>query len=91
MASPPHIIAVVSGKGGVSKTVFSANLAAIAATASPTVLVDLDFPNQGLSGLFVEKHQGWMPISARSHRINQSGCRAANLQAERQLILYSGV
>src|SRR5262249_12325121 len=45
-------IAIVSGKGGVGKTILSANFAWLCSKAGKTVLIDLDFQNQGASGLF---------------------------------------
>ena len=44
-------ISLASGKGGVGKTVFSANLARLASTKLRCVLIDFDFQNQGCSGL----------------------------------------
>jgi MinD-like ATPase involved in chromosome partitioning or flagellar assembly len=44
-------IAFVSGKGGVGKTLLAANFAFCSSTNQRTVLIDLDFQNQGSSGL----------------------------------------
>jgi MinD-like ATPase involved in chromosome partitioning or flagellar assembly len=44
-------IAFVSGKGGVGKTLLAANFAFCASTNQRTILIDLDFQNQGSSGL----------------------------------------
>ena len=46
-----HRIAVVSGKGGVGKTIISANFARLVSYNQRMLLLDFDFPNQGLSGL----------------------------------------
>jgi MinD-like ATPase involved in chromosome partitioning or flagellar assembly len=50
----PSLVAVVSGKGGVGKTIISANFARLAANDQRSLLLDFDFPNQGLSGLLSE-------------------------------------
>jgi cellulose biosynthesis protein BcsQ len=50
--SEPQIIAVVSGKGGVGKTMLSVAIANELARAKKTLLLDLDFFNRGLTGLF---------------------------------------
>src|SRR5947209_6557192 len=47
-------LAFVSGKGGVGKTVLAANFALCSSTVQKTVLVDLDFQNQGASGLLAD-------------------------------------
>ncbi len=52
MPSKPLTIALVSGKGGVGKTVLASDLAWVWSRVARTVLVDLDFQNQGLKGLF---------------------------------------
>jgi len=44
-------ISFVSGKGGVGKTSLAANFAWVCAKLAKTILVDLDFQNQGASGL----------------------------------------
>jgi MinD-like ATPase involved in chromosome partitioning or flagellar assembly len=48
----PLIIAMTSGKGGVGKTMLSVACAYELSYSSKTLLVDLDFFNRGLSGLF---------------------------------------
>ncbi|WP_158925192.1 ParA family protein [Acidisphaera sp. S103] len=48
----PLIIAVVSGKGGVGKTMLSVAIANELAQGRKTLLLDLDFFNRGLTGLF---------------------------------------
>jgi len=45
-------IAFVSGKGGVGKTTLAANLAWVCSQVAKTALIDLDFQNQGCTGLF---------------------------------------
>ena len=45
------IVAVVSGKGGVGKTVVSTAISYEFSKTRPTLLIDLDFFNRGLSGL----------------------------------------
>ena len=47
----PIILAVVSGKGGVGKTMLSVALAQELSLGPPTLLIDLDFFNRGLTGL----------------------------------------
>lgn len=47
----PIILAVVSGKGGVGKTMLSVSLAQELSLGAPTLLIDLDFFNRGLTGL----------------------------------------
>jgi MinD-like ATPase involved in chromosome partitioning or flagellar assembly len=54
MSRETKVLATVSGKGGVGKTIISANLARIISYNKKVLLVDLDFPNQGLTGLFAE-------------------------------------
>jgi MinD-like ATPase involved in chromosome partitioning or flagellar assembly/uncharacterized membrane protein len=44
-------VSFVSGKGGVGKTSIAANFALIASGLGKTVLIDLDFQNQGATGL----------------------------------------
>jgi MinD-like ATPase involved in chromosome partitioning or flagellar assembly len=51
--SLPMIVSFVSGKGGVGKTSLAANFAWICGRAGKTVLIDLDFQNQGCTGLFL--------------------------------------
>ncbi len=45
-------VAFVSGKGGVGKTMLAANFAWVCSKAAKTLLVDVDFQNQGATGLF---------------------------------------
>lgn len=52
MSNYPISIAFVSGKGGVGKTALAANLAWVCGHVAKTILVDLDFQNQGCTGLF---------------------------------------
>ncbi len=52
MSSKPISIAFVSGKGGVGKTVLAASFAWVCAQVAKTILIDLDFQNQGCTGLF---------------------------------------
>jgi MinD-like ATPase involved in chromosome partitioning or flagellar assembly len=47
-----QIISIVSGKGGVGKTMLAVAIANELAQKSRTILFDLDFFNRGLSGLF---------------------------------------
>jgi MinD-like ATPase involved in chromosome partitioning or flagellar assembly len=47
-------LSFVSGKGGVGKTLLAANFSLYASTTHKTVLIDLDFQNQGASGLLAE-------------------------------------
>jgi cellulose biosynthesis protein BcsQ len=54
MDKVPLIIAVTSGKGGVGKTMLTVACAVELSYRSKTLLVDLDFFNRGLSGLFRE-------------------------------------
>lgn len=46
-----ELISVVSGKGGVGKTMVALAIASELAERAPTVIVDLDFFNRGLTGL----------------------------------------
>jgi cellulose biosynthesis protein BcsQ len=48
----PQIISIVSGKGGVGKTMLSVAIANELARSKKTLLLDLDFFNRGLTGLF---------------------------------------
>jgi cellulose biosynthesis protein BcsQ len=48
----PLSISFVSGKGGVGKTTLAANFAWVCSQVAKTLLVDLDFQNQGCTGLF---------------------------------------
>lgn len=47
------ILAIVSGKGGTGKTTVSVALSHELSKSGPVLLVDLDFFNRGLTGLFV--------------------------------------
>jgi cellulose biosynthesis protein BcsQ len=52
MNSPvPMIVAFVSGKGGVGKTMLAVAFAKEVSRARPTLIVDLDFFNRGITGL----------------------------------------
>jgi cellulose biosynthesis protein BcsQ len=51
MKTSVKTISFASGKGGVGKTLFAANLARLASTQLRCVLLDFDFQNQGSSGL----------------------------------------
>jgi cellulose biosynthesis protein BcsQ len=50
--SSPQIISIVSGKGGVGKTMISVAIANELSRSKRTLLLDLDFFNRGLTGLF---------------------------------------
>ena len=50
----PTIISVVSGKGGVGKTMLSVAVARELSLHGPTLVLDLDFFNRGLSGLMTQ-------------------------------------
>ncbi|HEV7404639.1 MAG TPA: hypothetical protein VGO11_16985 [Chthoniobacteraceae bacterium] len=52
MNPEPLIIAIASGKGGVGKTMLSVACAYELSLGGPTLLLDLDFFNRGLAGLF---------------------------------------
>lgn len=52
MQVKPLSVAFVSGKGGVGKTMLAANFAWVCAKVAKTALIDLDFQNQGCTGLF---------------------------------------
>jgi cellulose biosynthesis protein BcsQ len=75
-------IAFVSGKGGAGKTVLAANFAFCSSTNCRTLLVDLDFQNQGSTGLlaqylkpgclnafdiFTERTESGKPVEVRSN------------------------
>lgn len=47
----PYVISFVSGKGGVGKTMLAANVAWQCSKLAKTLLIDLDFHNQGCTGL----------------------------------------
>src|SRR5215475_8929562 len=49
---PPVILALASGKGGVGKTMLTVACAYEFSLGGPTLVIDLDFFNRGLSGLF---------------------------------------
>jgi len=48
----PKIIAVVSGKGGVGKTMLAVAIANEVSASNKTLMIDFDFFNRGLTGLF---------------------------------------
>lgn len=48
------VVSFVSGKGGVGKTMLAAAFAKEMSLGNPTLIVDLDFFNRGLTGLFRE-------------------------------------
>jgi len=50
----PFILAFTSGKGGVGKTMLAVACAKEMAAETPTLIIDLDFFNRGLTGLFRE-------------------------------------
>src|SRR4030081_769144 len=54
----PQIISVVSGKGGVGKTMLSVAIANELSRSKRTLLIDLDFFNRGLTGLFASLKHG---------------------------------
>jgi MinD-like ATPase involved in chromosome partitioning or flagellar assembly len=54
----PLTVSFVSGKGGVGKTSLAANFAWVCSRISKTVLIDLDFQNQGCTGLFLRSVSG---------------------------------
>lgn len=49
----PAILSFVSGKGGVGKTLLSSNFAWVCSHFARTLIIDLDFQNQGCTGLFL--------------------------------------
>jgi MinD-like ATPase involved in chromosome partitioning or flagellar assembly len=51
------VLAVASGKGGVGKTMISVACAYELSLSVPTLLIDLDFFNRGLSGLLRERRE----------------------------------
>ena len=53
----PVVVAFVSGKGGVGKTMLSVAFAKELSRANKTLLVDLDFFNRGLTGLLLSGRQ----------------------------------
>jgi cellulose biosynthesis protein BcsQ len=54
----PQIISIVSGKGGVGKTMLSVAIANELSRSKRTLLIDLDFFNRGLTGLFASLKHG---------------------------------
>ncbi|TKJ34301.1 MAG: hypothetical protein CEE38_18535 [Planctomycetes bacterium B3_Pla] len=52
----PYIVSFVSGKGGVGKTMLAVAFAKELSLGSPTLLIDLDFFNRGLSALLGSKN-----------------------------------
>ena len=52
MSDYPISISFVSGKGGVGKTALATNFAFVCSKLAKTIIVDLDFQNQGCTGLF---------------------------------------
>lgn len=48
----PLTIAFTSGKGGVGKTMLAANFGWVCSQIAKTAIIDLDFQNQGCTGLF---------------------------------------
>ena len=54
----PTILAFLSGKGGVGKTMLAAASAYELSRLRPTLVLDLDFFNRGLSGLFLNIGSG---------------------------------
>jgi cellulose biosynthesis protein BcsQ len=51
----PRLISFVSGKGGVGKTSLAVNFAWLCSQVYKTVLIDLDFQNQGATGMMIRK------------------------------------
>jgi cellulose biosynthesis protein BcsQ len=60
--SDPKIITIVSGKGGVGKTMLAVAIATEISRKKRTLLIDFDFFNRGLTGLFASS-------TARSRQI----------------------
>lgn len=57
MSAKPVSIALVSGKGGVGKTSIASNVAWACSKYARTILVDIDFQNQGSTGLFAAMYK----------------------------------
>ena len=55
--SKPNVIAFMSGKGGVGKTMLAVATAHELSASTNTLLIDLDFFNRGLSALFTDAGQ----------------------------------
>ena len=82
----PLILAVASGKGGVGKTMLTVACAYELSLGGPTLVIDLDFFNRGLSGLFRGRRDvgliarprfwvpsmGLLPLPGRSSKSNTS-------------------
>lgn len=60
ISEKPYIVSFVSGKGGVGKTMLAVAFAKELSLGSPTLLIDLDFFNRGLTALLGSKE----PIAA---------------------------
>ncbi len=57
-STAPTVLAFLSGKGGVGKTMLAAATAYELSRLQPTLILDLDFFNRGLSGLLLENDSG---------------------------------
>ena len=57
MPKAPVCIGFASGKGGVGKTFLAANFARVCSVSRKVLVIDLDFHNQGMTGLFSEHMQ----------------------------------
>ncbi len=55
MKDQTRLISFVSGKGGVGKTSLAVNFAWLCSQVYKTVLIDLDFQNQGATGMMIRK------------------------------------
>jgi cellulose biosynthesis protein BcsQ len=64
----PLVIAIVSGKGGVGKTMLAVAIAGELAKGTRTLLIDLDFFNRGLTGLFASEME-----RSQRQRVQPSG------------------
>ena len=71
----PLVVAFMSGKGGVGKTMLAAAFAYEAARAKKTLLLDLDFFNRGLTGLL--QHGEQAATVARPDFLDAGGAEAA--------------